>query len=275
MCAEDAGNGSGGWLCRGCFAGHGRGMLPGHQATTPETRSEREVLLAEFGIEPPPTVCGRHARRGGGSGQFTFFCPDDGEPLCALCVLDHRAHGYLALPVVAAACRSHLASLVDGHGTWPSELAPLALPPPEDPATGAPPTPEGAARLQRREEQQQRAAAAAIVPWSGGGASAGAREEAVIESGIEAAIAELQVGVEGWRAGGFRGRCFSPARALAAAGGGGGCEVGIRSSRGVGARCLRLTRARRSGAVRGAPRRHRRRHARQARGAGGRGAAGA
>lgn len=176
MCAEDSGAGSAGWLCRGCLAGHTRGMLPGHQATPPETRSDREVLLAELGVEAPPTACVHHSRRGGGVGHLAFFCPDDGAMLCALCVLDHRAHGYIELPVVAAACRVHIASLVDAHGTWPQELASLALPPPEHPSTGAPPTPEGAARLQREQAL-----------------AAGRTAEAAVEDGIEASIAELQV----------------------------------------------------------------------------------
>lgn len=95
-----------GWLCRGCFHLHRRGMFPGHDATLPGGRSARDELLRELGLSAPPAVCTEHARAGAGSALIGFVCVDcDAAPLCVLCTPAHAGHAVRPIVEAAPACR--------------------------------------------------------------------------------------------------------------------------------------------------------------------------
>ena len=194
MCAEVSGAGSDGCLCRYCFEDHTQRKLPGHQVTPPDSemvkmRGDREILLGDLGVYLPPKLCAHYATLGGEAGHLAYFCPDDGALFCCSCVHDHRAHSYVEIPAAASACRSHLSSLVDSHGTWPAVIAALVRPRPNlnDTQTLAIATLESAARPQLQAPHR-----ASRVPAVEEG-TVSALVPGRVEDGIVEVIAELKV----------------------------------------------------------------------------------
>lgn len=115
MCAAGS-LGLAGWLCRGCLHLHRRGMFPGHDATAPGVRSERDALLADLGLSAPPSTCAAHARAGAGAAAVAFLCVAcDQAPLCVLCMPAHAGHsGVHALVDIAPQCRCGAAGACAG-----------------------------------------------------------------------------------------------------------------------------------------------------------------